>query len=515
MLDNFDLNFDIDDDGIASVGPEGIDLDGAGIADAFPADTDGDGQFDTVAGLDIGEFDFGGADDNLYGMVSDLFALDGAEDPSHFADGFADAFDMDFDDDSSADGNSYDLNGDGIADGTGYEVDIDGDGIADEIHLDTDGDGIIDTIAASYQDGDISYTEVAYDKDHDGIVENNTVYIDTNNDGVFDRVTELIDTDGDGEADTIITSEDYNQDGIFDSVRTEVDTDGDGVIDNITIEYDTDGNGMMDSFEQFIDKNGDGITDEMFSGQLVDTDGDGVYDTYVKSIDADGDGSFETVEIYDYNPMADELHLSTVDEVDVSYNAEGVTNNEYGNFDPDSCSPEDIVGNPTADMSHWEYQGDTNRCALYSQLFVIEEITGEELNINDLVQLCEKNGWTYENGSTPILNMGNVLGHYGIEHKMSFRNDMDDLTRALENGEKVIVSIDADEIWFGESDDVFTPNDGVNHAVEVIGIDNSDPEHPMVILNDSGTPNGQGELVPADTFMDAWDDGGNQMIEIF
>lgn len=75
---------------------------------------------------------------------------------------------------------------------------------------------------------------------------------------------------------------------------------------------------------------------------------------------------------------------------------------------------------------------------------------------------------------------------------MSFHNDIDDIRECLESGGKVIVSIDADEIWFGESDDLFTPGDGPNHAVEVIGIDYSNPDEPMVILNDSGNPNGCG-----------------------
>jgi hypothetical protein len=43
-----------------------------------------------------------------------------------------------------------------------------------------------------------------------------------------------------------------------------------------------------------------------------------------------------------------------------------------------------------------------------------------------------------------------------------------------------------------------------NHAVAVTGIDISDPSHPMVILNDSGTPNGDSVRYPLAQFMDAW-----------
>ena len=59
---------------------------------------------------------------------------------------------------------------------------------------------------------------------------------------------------------------------------------------------------------------------------------------------------------------------------------------------------------------------------------------------------------------------------------------------------------------------MYSPYDGPNHAVQVIGIDYSDPDNPMVILNDSGHPDGCGLEVPMDTFLDAWDDADNMMI---
>ena len=48
----------------------------------------------------------------------------------------------------------------------------------------------------------------------------------------------------------------------------------------------------------------------------------------------------------------------------------------------------------------------------------------------------------------------------------------------------------------------FSPAD---HAVAVTGIDLSDPSNPMVILNESGSPDGAGVRYPLDRFMDAWD----------
>ena len=114
-----------------------------------------------------------------------------------------------------------------------------------------------------------------------------------------------------------------------------------------------------------------------------------------------------------------------------------------------------------------------------------------------------------------MIHASRILDHYGIEHEDSYDNSIEDLVESLNDGHRVIVAVDSEEYWYGENDgdDYYTPGDGVNHAVEVIGIDNSDPDNPMIILNDSGVPDGAGLLIPMETFMDAWEDGNNFMIE--
>ena len=77
------------------------------------------------------------------------------------------------------------------------------------------------------------------------------------------------------------------------------------------------------------------------------------------------------------------------------------------------------------------------------------------------------------------------------------------------------MGIDADEMWEGGSDDFYGPGMGANHAIQVIGVDHTDPENPMVIINDSGVANGQCVSVPADLFMDAWEDSDNFMVTAF
>lgn len=387
---------------------------------------------------------------------------------------------------------NFDMDGDGVLDSFAQEVDLDGDGFVDGLLVDMGGEGTADMLVM--------------DLDGDGIPE--SAFVDTDTNGVFDTLQMNLDTDGDGYVDQSGKYNDFDQDGNFESANVYTDTDGDGRFDLVNKSFDTDHDGSMDDVTTIVDLDGDGAADLNFQEFYADTDGDALPDTYVLQADMDGDGVFDAVEVYEFT--ADGL-------VELAFQEEiaSVGGGVGANFEPAAADPESIVGDPGASMEEWEFQGNTNRCALYSQKFVIEEITGQDVDIEQMADIAEDNRFFSEEGGTPLLHMNKMLDFYGVENEMSFHNSADDLRNCLENGGKVIVSVDADEIWFGETDDLFTPVDGANHAVQVIGIDETDPENPMVILNDSGTPDGCGELVPMDVFLNAWDDGGCQMISCF
>lgn len=459
MFDHLDFNFDLDGDGVADSYAEAVDLDGDGTVDGLLIDVDTDGIADGI--LQPVDLDGDGIEDAYdYLSITDDEPIDWHDD---FDDGSS------FNDDSSVD-----FDGDGTPDGYIQEVDLDGDGTPDAIEYG----------------------------------------IDTNNDGIIDKIVLEADTDHDGIADQLVESNDYDQDGVFDDAKSYIDTDHDGIFDEVSVEYDSNGDGVIDTTETYHDYDHDGNIDSATVEQLIDTDGDGVFDKYVISADSDGDNIFESTELYEYDADDGSLTLLAIDDSGAMSNLHGTYAEDLDNFDPEHTDPDDVVGHPEEAMRQWEYQGDTGRCALYSQKFVIEELTGEEVDIEEIADLAESHGWFSEESGTPTLNMDKVLEYYGIETDVSFHNTIDDLNDALAHDHKVIVSIDSGEIWYGENDSIFTPGEGADHAVEVIGIDYSDPDHPMVILNDSGNPDGCGEMVPIDTFADAWEDGANQMIVI-
>lgn len=426
--------------------------------------------------------------------------------------GYGAARPLNFDSDGDGVLDSYaeymDTDGDGLVDT--LAIDLDGDGSFDQMlmDMDLDGDGIVDGLAVDLN-GDGVYDRMLYDLDHNGVWESEADFYDTDGDGRVDFVVGQTDTDGDGVPDLIEKAYDYDQDGNLDYMERFEDLDGDGTFDVLTRLYDDDSDGTFDVAEVLVDENGDGVPDAMFEEQYVDSDGDGAVDTLIRQTDADGDGTFDAVEVYDVDEDTGALTLLAIDG-DLTH--DGVTVDDLGHFDPDAADPDDVIGDPEEAMELWECQGQTGRCAIFVQKFIIEEVTGREIDIEELVDLAEENGWFTEEGGTVSLNMNKLLEYFGIDNEMTFHNDMDDLRECLAGGGKAIVAIDADEIWYGETNDMFVPTDGANHAVEVIGIDNSDPDNPMVILNDSGHEGGCGEMVPLDTFVDAWEDSGFQMI---
>ena len=399
---------------------------------------------------------------------------------------------------------NFDLNGDGVLDSQAFEIDSNEDGVMDTVAVDTDGDGYYETLGNDI-DGDGYIDEYQADTDGDG-------YLDTTI--TADNVDDFLDpVDNTDSMDDIDNTDSVGAEDLL------LDTDGDGKDDQLW--EDTDSDGTYDKLTTADDTDGDGVRDTLHEHIFVDVDGDGEFDyediykidsetdarEYVKSYKFDVDDEVKDDEIIE-EPNKDDLvqiEPIVVDGVD-----NGIMIDELENFDPATADMDKVVGNPAAAMEIWECQGNTGRCSLYAQMFAIEELTGQDIDIEEFADIAEANGWFSEDGGTPANYCNKMAEYYGLETEVTYENSLSDIAEALNNGEKVLIGIDADEIWHGENDDIYAP-DGSNHAVEVIGIDYSDPENPMIILNDSGHEDGCGSMVPYQTFMDAWDDSGCRM----
>ena len=250
-----------------------------------------------------------------------------------------------------------------------------------------------------------------------------------------------------------------------------------------------------------MDTDGDGVADETIVAEASDTDGDGRNETWNAQIDRDGDGTFD-----------ESIAMADTD-------GDGFPDAQLADSQI-AVGNANIVGDPENDMAYWHQQTKNDTCAVACQEFILDEMTGRDFTEEELTQQAIENGWYTPGGGTPVEYVGNLLEANGIEIEKEYNCTLDDLSEKLADGENVIVGIDADETWNPggiDSDKVLAnvsgmPEQGTNHAVQVIGIDNSDPDNPVVILNDPGHPNGQGIRVDADDFMDAWEDSDNFMV---
>jgi hypothetical protein len=174
---------------------------------------------------------------------------------------------------------------------------------------------------------------------------------------------------------------------------------------------------------------------------------------------------------------------------------------------------------PADAAEEWHLQESTHSCAVAAQEFVLNDITGGHYSEADLCAIAEANGWYVPGQGTAPDDIGKLLNTFGIPTERHDGATVDDLAAALANGEHVIVGVDSSEIispGFDPSDPLDqypgVPGQGVDHAIQVIGIDNRDPANPMVVVNDPGLPDGQGGALPLSVFAEAWDDSGNMMV---
>jgi hypothetical protein len=172
-------------------------------------------------------------------------------------------------------------------------------------------------------------------------------------------------------------------------------------------------------------------------------------------------------------------------------------------------------GNPVQDAHYWKQQQGDNSCAVVAQLSIYEAITGQDISEAEACEIAQANGWFDQQMGTNPQDVGKLLNALGIPTTQSYDASLSDIAKGLEQGDKIIVGLDASEIWSPAKD----PSTGqpleqsnAGHAVWVTGIEQAADGSINLILNDSGSPNGQMATVSAEDFLNAWQDYGNFLV---
>ena len=176
------------------------------------------------------------------------------------------------------------------------------------------------------------------------------------------------------------------------------------------------------------------------------------------------------------------------------------------------------------------YQNYSNTCAIRSQEIILRDY-GKIIPQEELMEYAAQNGWYDPDGGTNKYDLGNLLDACGVPTSRVEGATIYDIIAELRAGHRVIVSVDANELWikkepnllkrlFGELDN--RANDamqkaygieGANHALIVAGVnvDVKDPAKMDVVIIDPGT----GDVCVRyhlEDFQDAWDDGNRLMV---
>ena len=180
--------------------------------------------------------------------------------------------------------------------------------------------------------------------------------------------------------------------------------------------------------------------------------------------------------------------------------------------------PEYFIGDPGAQMDDWILQDAPDNCAVAAEMSIINQFISTPLSIDEASYISDANGWYQPGCGTSPEQVGQLMDAFGVPHHTVTDGTIDQLVQELRDGHGVIVGVNSSELWdegiWGAIKQFFLDAFGLDdiipadHAVVVTGIDNSDPANPMVIINDSGMPNGAAVRYPLDQFRDAWENSG-------
>jgi hypothetical protein len=172
-----------------------------------------------------------------------------------------------------------------------------------------------------------------------------------------------------------------------------------------------------------------------------------------------------------------------------------------------------IIGTPFHDAEFHDAQNLPDSCAIVSQKMILEQF-GIEISEADLVYESFANGLYTPGGGTSPLDVGKLLEIHGVGVHHVTGGSIEGLLAEIQQGHKVIVGVDSDEMRNPESPfyDMSQADRGADHAIVVTGFTVDSNGVPLIHFNDPGHADGAGNTIPLEEFRNAWSDSGNMYV---
>lgn len=116
--------------------------------------------------------------------------------------------------------------------------------------------------------------------------------------------------------------------------------------------------------------------------------------------------------------------------------------------------------------------------------------------------MAQEEGWYREGDGTPGFAIGKIAEHFGLYTDVEPELTLEQVKNALEQGDKLITSVDSRLLYYPDSvENIFAEflKEGC-HAVQITGLDMSDPSDVKVILNDPLLEDGGGNVYSWEEF---------------
>lgn len=153
-------------------------------------------------------------------------------------------------------------------------------------------------------------------------------------------------------------------------------------------------------------------------------------------------------------------------------------------------------------LNVWHMQDGDYSCAVVCSEMELNRQLDAGITEAELCREGENQGWYDPESGTAPDDIKEYAAAHNLKTETYYNNfSLNDIHEMKEDGTGVIVAVDNMLLARPELAEV-KPCD-VNHVVEIVGFDYSDSQNPLVIINDPGTPFGQGAAYELDTFAQA------------